>query len=224
MGKREKTGPGNRDEREKTRALSPAEERRLQKFEALSDAMTGQGYRRTELTVSIVGANIFALVLLVPLLAVGIGLFIVKNDTLSGSFQSGPWSVILFFAVFAALTVVHELVHGASWAVFAEHHWRDIEFGFMKQYLTPYCTCLVPLSKGQYILGALMPMLLLGLLPMAAGILVGSMSVLLMGIVMTGSAAGDILVVWKILRYKSRAETVVYIDHPTQAGGVIFEK
>ena len=48
--------------------------------------------------------------------------------------------------------------------------------------------------------------------------------VLLMGIFMADSAAGDILIVWKILRYRSSAERIVYMDHPTQAGGVIFEK
>ena len=36
--------------------------------------------------------------------------------------------------------------------------------------------------------------------------------------------AGDIMIVWFLLTYRSRAETVVYMDHPTQAGGVIFEK
>ena len=41
---------------------------------------------------------------------------------------------------------------------------------------------------------------------------------------MTVSAAGDIMIVWCLLTYRSQAETVVYMDHPTQAGGVIFEK
>ena len=120
--------------------------------------------------------------------------------------------------------MVHELIHGLSWSLFAEHHWKDIEFGFMKQYLTPYCTCGVPLEKGAYIFGALMPLILLGILPMIAGILCGSFGILLLGIIMADSAAGDIMIVWKILRYRSEAGTIVYIDHPTQAGGVIFEK
>ena len=45
-----------------------------------------------------------------------------------------------------------------------------------------------------------------------------------MGIIMADSAAGDIMIVRDILRYKSTAEEVVYIDYPTQAGGVIFER
>ena len=41
---------------------------------------------------------------------------------------------------------------------------------------------------------------------------------------MTDGAAGDIMIVWNILRYRSGARDVLYVDHPTQGGGVIFEK
>lgn len=213
---------GNRDEKEKSRELTPAEERRLRRFEDLSDSLIGQGYRRVELTVSIVKANVFAVVLLIPLLIAGGGLFFLKNQGLRNG--PGRMNPLLFVALFFVLIVVHELIHGLSWAPFAENHWKDVEFGFMKQYLTPYCTCAVPLGKGAYIFGALMPLILLGILPMIAGILTGSLGFLLLGVIMADAAAGDILIVWKILRYRSEANTIVYIDHPTQAGGVIFEK
>ncbi len=216
---------GTQDEKEKSRQLTPAEQRRLRAFEALSETMGAKGYRRVELTVGIVKANVFAVVLLIPLLIVGIGLFLLKNGGIGRGFVGmNPILLLALLALLFALIVIHELIHGLSWAIFAEHHWKDIEFGFMKQYLTPYCTCGVPLSKGQYIFGALVPLVLLGLLPMLAGILTGSMQTLLMGIIMADAAAGDILIVWKILRYRSGAENIVYIDHPTQAGGVIFEK
>lgn len=213
---------GNRDEKEKSRELTPAEEKRLRRFEELSDSLIGQGYRRVELTVSIVKANIFAVVLLIPLLIVGGGLFFLRNHSMIGGL--GKMNPLLFVVLFFAMIVVHELIHGLSWSLFAENRWKDIEFGFMKQYLTPYCTCGVPLKKGAYIFGALMPLVLLGILPMIVGILWGHFGLLLLGIIMADSAAGDILIVWKILRYRSDAETIVYIDHPTQAGGVIFEK
>jgi hypothetical protein len=94
----------------------------------------------------------------------------------------------------------------------------------MKEYLTPYCTCKCPLTKGKYIIGALMPLLILGLLPMAVGIGIGSFFWLLLGIIMTVSAGGDIMIVMMIMKYKSQAEDILYLDHPTQAGGVLFEK
>lgn len=221
--KNQSTQPqGNRDAREKSRKLSADEERRLASFESLSADMLARGYRREELTVSIVRANVFAVVLLIPLLVLGFGLFLLKNDSVS--LPSGPMGTLLLFLLFFVLIVVHELIHGLSWAIFTEHHWKDISFGFMKQYLTPYCSCAVPLKKGQYIFGALMPLLVLGLVPMLVGILTGSLLTLLLGVMLADGAAGDILIVWKILRYRSAAKEVVYIDHPTQAGGVIFER
>ena len=213
---------GNRDEKEKARALTSAEQKRLAKFEALSRDMIERGYARVELTVGIVMANVFAIGLLVPLFIIGFGLFFLRNRTFSGRFT--PAVMLLLLLAFLALVVVHELLHGAGWAIFAEHGFRNIEFGFMKQYLTPYCTCLVPLTKGQYIFGALLPCVMLGILPMIAAILLGSLPLLFLGIIMTDSAAGDIMIVWKILRYRSEAKEIVYMDHPTQAGGVIFEK
>lgn len=222
MNQTGKTNLGNQDEREKNRKLSEAEQKRLAKFEATSDALIRQGYRRVDLTVSIIKANIFAVVLLIPLLVIGICTVVFRNNGVS--LGHSPLNIILFFVTYLILIPVHELIHGACWAILTEHHFKDIEFGFMKQYLTPYCTCTVPLGKGPYIFGALMPLIILGIIPMIIGIVTGSIFVLSVGILMTDAAAGDIMIVWKLLRYKSTAEHVVYMDHPTQAGGVIFEK
>ena len=84
---------GNRDEREKARALTPAEQKRLEKFETLAAHMIEEGYSRVELTVGIVKANVFAVVLLIPLFIVGYGLFLLKNRTFGGGFT--PLSMLL---------------------------------------------------------------------------------------------------------------------------------
>ena len=212
-----------KDTAEKQRRLSPAEQRRLEQFQELGRRLTEQGYKMTELTVGIVRANIFALVLAVPVFALGLILFFLRNRALSFSGFSGR-AYLIFLAGLLLLTVVHELIHGLTWACFAERHWRDIEFGFMKEYLTPYCTCRVPLTRGQYVLGALTPLLLLGLLPALAGVLCGSFPLLLMGLIMIVAAGGDILIVCRILTFRSPAREILYCDHPTRAGGVVFEK
>ena len=213
---------GNPDVKETARELTEAERKRLERFEALAEKMKAEGYRRTDLTISIVAANVFALVLFVPLFIGSMALFILKNS--AGGIDMGPSSVFGIMIAMLVLIVVHELIHGLVWSIFAERGFKDIEFGFMVKYLTPYCTCGVPLSKGQYIAGALAPLVLLGIVPMIWGILAGSFPVLLVGIIMADSAAGDIQIVLQILRYRSGSSDVVYIDHPTQGGGVIFER
>ncbi len=215
---------GNTDEKEKARKLSEAEKRRLDAFNELTVRMEQEGYRKTELTISIVKANVFAIVFLIPVMVIGFGLFFLLNEELriAGSLSD----MLLLIGGFLILTAVHELVHGAGWALFTERRFKDIEFGFMKEYLTPYCTCLVPLSMKHYILGALMPGLLLGLIPTALGILLGSPLLFWTGIVMLLSAGGDLMIVMKLLAFKKQNESteVLIYDHPTQAGSVIFEK
>ncbi len=213
---------GNTDEREKSRKLTAAEERRLENFKAVSEKLESEGYTGVELTVCIVKANVFALVLFVVLMAAAVLLFYLVNRQINMNLDI--WSYLLFFAIMLVFVVVHELIHGISWAIFAERHFKDIEFGFMKEYLTPYCTCKSGLSMGQYIFGSLMPLVVLGIIPMIAGIFSGSLFWTFMGVVMADSAAGDILVVLNILRHRSGKKDVLYMDHPTQAGGVLFER
>ena len=66
--------------------------------------------------------------------------------------------------------------------------------------------------------------LILGILPMIIGILAGNMSFLLMGILQSASAVGDVMIIQKVLAFKSSATDIVYMDHPTEAGLVIFER
>ena len=213
---------GNKDKTETSRKLTPAEEKRLKAFEEHSDELIRQGFTRSDLTIGIVKANVFGVVLLIPLLIIGYGIFILKNGWDGRSFASFS-GIILLVAILVSI-VLHELIHGISWAIFTPNGFKDIEFGFIKQYLTPYCTCLAPLTKWQHIFGAAMPMVILGIIPMIIGILIGNSIVMIFGIIMIDAAAGDIMVIWAILKYGSKAKDVVYLDHPTQAGGVIFER
>ena len=211
-------------QQEKNRKLSEKEQKRLAAFEATCERYLQQGYKRTDLTIGIVKANLVTLLIAIPVVVLGVLLFMWKNST--AAHFPDPQRAILLLVLIVVLIVVHELIHGITWSMFTERHFKDIEFGFMKEYFTPYCTCLVPLSKKHYILGALMPGILLGLVPTALGILLGSPLLFWTGIVMLLSAGGDLMIVMKLLAFKKQNESteVLIYDHPTQAGSVIFEK
>lgn len=99
---------------------------------------------------------------------------------------------------------------------------KAISFGFIPQYLTPYCTCNEPLKKGEYITGALMPTLLLGFLPAAGASVTGSAVLFCISAVMIFAGGGDLTIVLKLLRYKTESSEALYLDHPYQAGLVVF--
>ena len=208
-----------KDKKEQTRKLTPAEEKRLARFEAAAKELSARGYKRTDLTVGIVKANVFAIALSLPVIGLGLWLYYLKNGFSGGRF-SGIWTLPLLIA----LTVAHELIHGLGWSLYTPNGFRDMEFGVIWQYLTPYCACCAPLGKGQYIVGALAPLVIVGVTPAAAGILWGSFFWTLTGLVMILGAGGDMIIVKNILAYKTEAKDILYMDHPTQAGGVIFER
>lgn len=209
---------------EETRKLSAKEQKRQNVFNETCERLIREGYRKTNLTIGIVKANIIVLLLAIPVIAIGVLLFTLKNPM--SLLRPTPQGSILFVVLFVVLIVVHELIHGITWSVFAENHFKDIDFGFMKELLTPYCTCSTPLRKSHYIMGALMPCIVLGIIPAAIGILLGSSLLFWTGIVMTLSAGGDIMIVCKVLAFKKQPESkeILIYDHPTQAGSVIFEK
>ena len=213
----------NQDEKEIKRKLNQDEEKRLRAFEQLTQEMEEEGYTHQPLTVSIVKANLYTLIAAIPAVIIGILLFFLcnKDTDLDSGFLRNP---LLFVGTIFLLTVVHELVHGITWAAFTRDHFKDIAFGFMAQYLTPYCACKVPLGRKAYIMGALMPLITLGIIPFVISLITGSFPLLIISIIMILAAGGDVMIVLNVLKYKSDAKDIVYIDHPTQAGGVIFER
>ena len=64
---------------EETRKLSAREQKRLEVFEATCERLFQEGYRKTDLTIGIVKANIIVLLLAVPVSAIGVLLFAWKN-------------------------------------------------------------------------------------------------------------------------------------------------
>lgn len=200
--------------------LSEAEQKRLERFERISEDMRRQGCARRDLTIDIGKANVFSVILLIALFIIGCGLYYLVHRRLDFS----NFNLYIFIVVLTVLIVVHELIHGLCWSFFTPNHFKDIEFGILRSSFTPYCACLVPLKKGPYIFGTAMPLIVLGILPMLFGIIAGHPGALFMGCIMAASAAGDILIIHRLLTFKSGAKEIVYMDHPTEAGGVVFER
>lgn len=130
-------------------------------------------------------------------------------------------SLIIFFSALIGGIISHELIHGIVWAFYAENKFKSIRFGVLWYALTPYCHCKEPLKVYQYILGALMPGILLGILPSIIAICIGNFALLLFGIFFTISACGDFLVV-DMLRRENMNDYVQ--DHPSEIGCFIYRK
>ena len=90
--------------------------------------------------------------------------------------------------------------------------------------LTPYCTCQEELTKGQYAIGGVMPCVLLGILPAIAAIFGGNLPLFWLSALMILAAGGDLTILWKLFRFPHSKGEVRSLDHPYEAGLVIFER
>lgn len=204
----------------KERKLSKAEERRKAQLEALCEEMDKQGYKPVELKIGVLAANVLALVIALPFLLI----VFVPYVLLHGYPFLPPSSMGLFVISMLVCIVVHELIHGLTWSFYAKDGWKSIEFGVIWQYLTPYCTCSTPMKKGPMILAAIMPTIVLGFIPSVLGIILGQSLLLLLGVVMIVGGGGDMMIILNILKYRTEAKEILFLDHPYEVGTFVFEK
>lgn len=207
-------------EQQPGRKLSRREQARLEDFQRLSGQMRQQGYRRVDLVVDVVQANVMAVVVMLPFLAAAAVLFFALNPV--GEVYIPFSGMALWLLAFLVLVVLHEAIHGLTWGLMAPHGFKAIAFGVIWQMLTPYCTCNDGLKRWQYLMGGLMPTLILGFGLAGLATAQGSLWLFSLAEVMILGGGGDFLVVFKMLRHPQK-DGAVYYDHPYECGLVVFE-
>ncbi|WP_411812355.1 DUF3267 domain-containing protein [Chryseobacterium scophthalmum] len=123
----------------------------------------------------------------------------------------------LFFMVLGI--VLHELIHGLTFLPFCKNGFKSIKFGFLKQYLTPYCHCKEPLKLKYYRIGVIMPAIILGFLPSVWAIFTGNFYLLCFGIFFIMGAAGDFMI---LMTLKNENSEDLVLDHPSEAGCFVY--
>lgn len=187
------------------------------------------GYRKEERFIDLYKANVFALFLFVPVIL----LYTLPFYLIWGQ-QDGPFVFVIDMLEITSITsvligilvvilgiIAHELIHGITWVCYTEKGFKSIKFGILMKMLTPYCHCKEPLLVRQYIVGALMPFIILGLIPAIYAWYSGNVNILLFAIFFTVSAAGDFMIVQLIWREDMRN---LVLDHPSEAGCFIYKK
>jgi hypothetical protein len=190
-----------------------------------------ENYLKKEYTLSAAKANIRALFIVLPILLVYILTYsLIWPEQFSLTALKGllivykTWILFLPFILLLIIilgAMLHEMLHGYTWALFCENGLKSIKYGMCWALLTPYCHCQEVLSLRAYMLGGVMPGLLMGLLPAFVGLVFGSIPVFLFGVLFSMAASGDLLVLW-MLRHQTR--TALVQDHPDLIGCYVFVK
>lgn len=212
------------NDKRKESDLTNKEKERLKKFNENKDRLLKEGYEEHDLTVSILKANIVGILAISPFVILFIVLFMINGGSIINFDEFSFVELIIFLILFIVSIVVHELIHGITYAIFTENHFKDVEFGFILKDITPYCTCRAALKKYQYLLAIAMPGIVLGIIPCIIAVFTHSVFLILYGLFMLVGACGDFLIMVLMLKNKSKKKDVLYHDHPTECGVVMFDK
>jgi hypothetical protein len=173
-----------------------------------------------DLSISLARANVYTLAISLPLVGLMLAAYLILSP--SRGMASGGIALtggLLFVVLMIAGILIHEGIHALAWSAFGRLPLQRIRFGFQASTLTPYAHALDPMPARAYRLGALMPALLLGVLPFAVGTAIGSASLALYGTIFVFAAGGDLLILWLIRKVDSRA---LVLDHPSRAGCTVL--
>lgn len=204
------------------RTLSKAEQKRKEQFDIKVEELAKEGYEKSDLTIGVVKANILAVIIAIPVIILMVVIYLAVNPP--QSMLGGRLNLVFTPLIFILLTVLHELIHGATWAIFAKEHFKSISFGVIWAMLTPYCTCNELLKKWQYIIGAIMPTIFVGFLPAVFAILYHNPTLLFISMIMVAGGGCDAIIAAKLLMYRPKSIESMYMDHPYECGMVVFEK
>lgn len=201
-------------------------ERKKQEYEDLVKEMGEKGYAPKLEKISVVWANVFAMILFILVAIPTIIAFVWWNgkenfngEKICWGLNSSVWLLILF-AIYLVTIFIHEFIHGFFWHFPCEKKWGSIDFGFNPKVVTPYCHCCEALSIPQYFWGCIAPTVILGVIPTIVGVLVGEFSVAMLGVIGICGGGGDILVVWTLRKHKN----CKLFDHPYEVGYAYFVK
>jgi hypothetical protein len=175
--------------------------------------------RKTDRSMSISAASLFAIVIVIP----AVGLLAVLYSTVWGmeDFFDGFRDFFAWKSFIPSLLIgvpVHEGIHALTWMWLGKIPKEHIKFG-VKQ-LTPYTHCEVPIPSRVYRVGAIMPAVIQGFLPYLIGLSTGQGWFTAFGLTFIFAAGGDYLILWILRGVKP---DVMVEDHPSRVGCYVYE-
>lgn len=205
-------------------AASRLERKHREAFEQTQQRYEARGYSCVDVTMdpkkitramTVVGTAIFLALC---------GVFeLAHPDMLLDDLVEGDlMELLVLVAAFFVLLAVHEFIHGIGFALFSKGGFKSVSYGIIPSRGMAYCFCSEPVRLGGYIATALLPGVVLGLVPMVVALIMGNVQLAEMAILMTSCACGDMVIVAHALRCAPRGNDVLLLDSPEQTGPVAF--
>jgi len=175
---------------------------------------------KKEITLSLYKANLYSLPIIGMILIVMVIPFIMiwgKEHFLEG-FRNTRSFLFIFTLIMGFF--LHEVIHFLSYYLIGKVPTKYLKIGFQIKSITPYAHCKKPLTASVYRLSAILPGLLLGIIPGIACLITGNAYIFILTIIFTIAAGGDFLLIWLLRKIPA---CFLVQDHPEKAGCIILE-
>ena len=111
------------------RKLTEKELKRKECFEEFNSKMQQKGYKTKNIIINTQQAKPLCLLIMLPFMALAFWIYHNLNgfdlDLLSWGF------IVVLLALILCLSILHELIHGLTWSLFAKNHFHSIDFGII---------------------------------------------------------------------------------------------
>jgi hypothetical protein len=113
---------------------------------------------------------------------------------------------LIVISILVAFLLVHEMIHGIYWSKYT-----DAKINVILKSLYRVCYCDEPIKIKNYIIGLIMPAVILGMIPLIIGMIIGNIIVFGFGILFIVVGADDFMVIY-LLRKENKNNWVKDMD------------
>ena len=167
-----------------------------------------ENYVKTEFNLNINKARLIGIIVLTfSALIFGLPFFLLWRENIHFFQENIVWyrrliniGIFVLIALFGI--VFHEIIHGIFAAIFNKNGFKSIKFGVLPSKGVAYCVNSEILRKNNYIIGLIMPGIILGIIPSFVSIFTGNFALLIFGILFTFAASGDLLLLIELQKDK----------------------
>lgn len=105
------------------------------------------------------------------------------------------WVPTLFVLICIVGVILHEAIHAFFFSFYLPSNLQGVRFGFNKEHGIPFVHIKEPISVHGFRVGAVMPLIILGIIPATLGLYLGYISLTAFGALFIISASGDLLLI-----------------------------
>lgn len=136
------------------------------------------------------------------------------------------WNVLGALVAMGGYVVVHELLHGLTFALGSKHGFRSIRFGLELKQGLAYCISLVPVPVRRARLSLMMPLYVVCLPLYVYAFITGSFGLAVVAVLMAVGSVGDIYYMWLLRGVKKGLYMMEDLPSKTgyEIGFYLYEK